>query len=122
MHIAAPELGCLAMCGIVGAGVPHAVGAARTFKLQGKPNVGVATCGDGAMNASGFNSSLNLAAIWDLPVVFVVHNNLWAIDSPTTKHSSLTKAGRDESQRAAGFAIPGFTVDGNDLIAGGYRA
>jgi len=117
MHIAAPEMGCLAMSGIVGSGVPHAVGAARSFKLLGKPNVAVATCGDAAMNTSGFNSSLNLAAIWDLPVVFVVHNNQYGIDSPITIHSSLAKAGKDQSQRALGYGIPGITVDGNDLLA-----
>jgi pyruvate dehydrogenase E1 component alpha subunit len=105
------------MSGIVGSGVPHAVGAARAFKLLGKKNVGIATCGDGAMNSSGFNSSLNMAAMWKLPVVFVVHNNQYAIDCPAEIHASLTMAGRDLSQRAAGFAIPGITVDGNDLFA-----
>ncbi len=117
MHIAEASLGILGMSGIVGSGVPHAVGAAKAFKLKGTRQCAVSTCGDGAMNSSGFNSSLNLAEIWELPVIFVVHNNQWAIDVPSKWENALTKQGKDLSVRASGWAIPGLTVDGNDFTA-----
>ncbi len=117
MHIAEASLGILGMSGIVGSGVPHAVGAAKAFKLKGTRQVAVSTCGDGAMNSSGFNSSLNLAAIWELPVIFVVHNNQWAIDVPSQWENALAKAGKDLSVRASGWDVPGVTVDGNDFFA-----
>ncbi len=116
LHIAEPAMGILGMSGIVGAGVPQAVGAAWAAKLQGNNKVAISTCGDGAMNTSGFNASLNLAAIQNLPVVFVINNNQWEVRIPARWVQALTRAQKDLSVRAAGFAIPGITVDGNDLF------
>ncbi len=117
MHIAYPDIGILAMSGIVGSGVPHALGVARAFQLQGKKQVAVSTCGDGAMNTSGFNPSLNWAMMWNAPIVFVINNNKWAVDVKDEWYQALAKAGKDLSTRASGFAMPGITVDGNDVFA-----
>ncbi len=117
MHIADAEHGCLAMTGLVGSGVPHALGVAKAFKIQGKKNVGVSTCGDGAMNSAGFGSSLNLAATWNVPVVFVINNNQMQIGRPAREDQSLLMVGKDLSVKASGFGIPGITVDGNDVFA-----
>jgi len=117
LHIAAPELGILGMSGIVGAGVPIALGAAYAAKVKGSGQVAISTCGDGAMNTAGFNTSLNVAKLWNAPIVFVVDNNGWAASGRGDTQSALTKTGKDLSVRAAGFAIPGITVDGKDLFA-----
>ena len=117
LHIAYPQRGVIGMSGIVGTGVSHAVGAARSAQVRGTKQVAVSTCGDAAMNSSGFNSSLNLAAIWNAPVVFVINNNQWELCVPARWEQSLVRAGRDLSARAAGYAIPGITVDGNDVFA-----
>lgn len=117
MNIADPTRGVLDSSSVVGAGIPHAVGAAKAFKLLGKKNVAIATLGDGAVNTSDFNPSLNLAAIWELPVVFVINNNQYQITVKANWEHSLCRAGQDLSARAAGFAIPGITVDGMDVFA-----
>lgn len=102
---------------MVAHGVPHAVGAAKAYKLRGVSQVAVAVNGDGAMNASGFNSSLNMAAVWKVPVVFVVVNNQWENHASIRETQALSRAGKDLAVRASGFAIPGYTVDGNDVFA-----
>jgi len=117
MHIADPKKGVLGMAGLVGGQVPHALGAAWGFKLQGKKNVAISTCGDGAINSSGFGTSPNLAGIWDLPVVFVINNNHYESFNQARKEQQLLKRGQDLSVRAAGFAVPGITVDGMDVFA-----
>jgi TPP-dependent pyruvate/acetoin dehydrogenase alpha subunit len=117
MHIADTELGIMGMGGQVASGVPVAVGAGWAHKRLGNKRVAIAQCGDGAMQASGFNGSLNLAAIKNMPVVFVVHNNGWAVSLKTQMMNAEVKAGRDLSTRASGWAIPGITVDGNDVFA-----
>lgn len=112
-----PSIGMLAVTGIVGAGVPHAVGVAKAFKIQGKKNVAIGTFGDGAMKAGGFASSLNLAKIWEVPVVFVVHNNQFQISVKATLEDSLARGGKDLAVRAVGYDMLGVTVDGMDVLA-----
>ncbi len=117
LHIAEPALGILGMSGTVGAGVPLAVGAAKAIKLKGTDQVAVSTCGDGAMNTAGFNSSLNLAGIWKVPIVFVINNNGWETNAASYYDHALIQAGKDLAVRASGFGMPGLTVDGNDVFA-----
>jgi TPP-dependent pyruvate/acetoin dehydrogenase alpha subunit len=117
MHIAEPALGILGMTGIVGAGVPIAVGAAFTAQVLKTKQVVVSTCGDGAMQSSGFNSSLNLAKIWDAPIVFVINNNQWGAGLSARWVDANMKGGKDIATRASGFNMPGITVDGNDIFA-----
>jgi pyruvate dehydrogenase E1 component alpha subunit len=113
MHIFAPEIGVLGTNGIVGGGIPHAVGAALSHKLLGRDNVAVAFFGDGASNQGVFFESMNLAALWALPVVFVCENNFY---SEWTNYERLTASTRI-SDRGAPFGIPSVQVDGTDVLA-----
>jgi TPP-dependent pyruvate/acetoin dehydrogenase alpha subunit len=99
--------------GIIGGGIPHAVGAALAFKQQGKDNVAVTFFGDGAANIGAFHESINLAAIWKLPVVFVCEDNLYAISVPKSKSTSV----ESNAERAAAYGVPGVLVDGMDVMA-----
>lgn len=112
MHLFDPEthFGC---GGIVGAGIPHAVGAALAFRKQGRDNVAVAFFGEGAANQGAFHEGLNLAALWKLPVIFVVEDNAWAISVPKTKSTAVTT----NADRAAAYGIPGVYVGENDALA-----
>ena len=113
MHIADFSVGMLGANGIVGAGMPIATGAALAAQLDGSDRVAVAFFGDGASNEGSFHSSLNLAAIWRLPVIFVCENNGWAVSVPSTYALSV----EDVSARASAYNIPGVTVDGTDVFA-----
>lgn len=120
MHIADFDVGMLGANGIVGAGVPIAVGAALALKYKGTNNVAVAFFGDGAMNQGAVMEALNLAAIWKLPVVFVVEDNQYAISMRSTSPSKLQprcSTARSYAERALGFGIPAVTVDGMDVLA-----
>lgn len=110
MHIADLELGILGANGIVGAAMPLATGAALAARLKGTGQVAVAFFGDGAANQGVFHESLNLATVWDLPVVFVCENNQYALTTPSRKST----AGPSIAARAAAYGIPGAQVDGND--------
>ena len=112
MHIADVGLGIFGANGIVGAGAPMACGAARMFKNRGEPHVAVPFFGDGAMNQGVLLETLNIAAIWDLPVVFVCENNQYAITSPISEMSRGSLA-----DRAAAFGLEAETVDGMDVAA-----
>lgn len=116
MHLADVRIGMIGSNSIVGTGV-KAVGAAMAFRIRGTDQVGVAVTGDGGVNKGVFLESLNLAAIHDLPVVFVVTNNQYEVDRSVEQDNANARAGRPLSGRAAGFAIPGITVDGNDFFA-----
>jgi TPP-dependent pyruvate/acetoin dehydrogenase alpha subunit len=113
MHITHPESGVMVTTGIVGAGLPIANGLALASKLRGTDQVTVVTFGDGASNIGAFHEALNLAAVWDLPVVFVCQNNQWA------EHTAITDSQRNANvaDRAAAYGMPGVTVDGNDPVA-----
>jgi acetoin:2,6-dichlorophenolindophenol oxidoreductase subunit alpha len=113
MHIADVDKGMLGANGIVGGGFPLATGAALTAKTLGTGGVAVCFFGDGASNQGTFHESLNLAAIWQLPVVFVCENNGYAESTPVSYHCSAT----DIANRAAGYEIPGVVVDGLDLFS-----
>ncbi|USH00063.1 thiamine pyrophosphate-dependent dehydrogenase E1 component subunit alpha [Thermococcus argininiproducens] len=113
MHIADLDVGELGANGIVGGGIPHAVGAALGIKLNGLDNVAVAFFGDGASNQQNFHEAINLAAIWKLPVVFVCENNLYQISLPYSKQQVI----KSVAERAAAYGIPGVSVDGQDVFA-----
>ena len=117
MHIADASKGMLGAISIIGQGIPHAVGAAKSAKIRGTDQVALATCGDGASNQGAWHESLNLATVWELPVVFVVHNNQWRIGIPARWENAPVRRGKDLSVRAAAYGIKGITVDGNDLWA-----
>ncbi|MEN6435641.1 MAG: pyruvate dehydrogenase complex E1 component subunit beta, partial [Anaerolineaceae bacterium] len=108
MHIADVDHGNLGATGIVGGNIPVAVGAALAQKLQGTDRVVLCFFGDGASNTGNFHESLNMASLWDLPVVFVVENNQYAMSVPWTKASKVQRI----SERAKAYGIPGETVDG----------
>ena len=93
--------------------VPHAVGAAYAFKLRGQERVAVSVCGDGATSKGDFYEGINAAGVWNLPCVFAVINNQWAISQPRSKQSACETM----AQKAIAAGIPGEQVDGNDLIA-----
>ena len=83
------------------------------FKREGSGRVSVAVAGDGAANQGAFHESLNLAALWNLPVVFVIEDNDWAISVPRSASTSVAS----NADRAAGYGIPGVRVEGNDVDA-----
>ncbi|SDI17780.1 thiamine pyrophosphate-dependent dehydrogenase E1 component subunit alpha [Alteribacillus bidgolensis] len=113
MHIADIEKGMLGANGIVGGGFPLATGAALTAKLKKSGAVAVCFFGDGANNHGTFHEGINMAAIWDLPVVFVAENNGYAEATPFEYASSCENI----AERAASYGIPGETVDGKDTMA-----
>jgi pyruvate dehydrogenase E1 component alpha subunit len=113
MHVADVERGMLGANGIVGGGCPLACGAALTAKIHRTGGVAVCFFGDGAANQGTFHESLNLAAIWRLPVVFVCENNGYAEATTFSYHCSVD----DVATRASGYSIPGVVVDGLDVLA-----
>ena len=113
MHIADFSKGNLGANGIVGGGIPIAVGAALSAKRLKTGAVVVCFFGDGANNEGSFHESLNMAAIWKLPVVFVCENNKYGM-SVSTERSTAVKS---IAERAAAYSMPGVTVDGNDFSA-----
>lgn len=113
MHIADFSKGNLGANAIVGGGIPIATGGALALKMQNKPNVAVAFFGDGASNQGTFHESINLAAVWKLPCIYVVENNQFGMTVPVWQSTSV----EDISVRGAAYGIPGETVDGNDVAA-----
>jgi len=113
MHIADVRSGNLGANGIVAGGLPIATGVGLSIQLRKSSQVCVAFFGDGAANEGAFHESLNLAAIWDLPVVFVAENNQYAMSMPVRKSMRIERI----SDRAAAYGIPGETVDGTDVLA-----
>jgi len=113
MHIADVKHGNLGATGIVGGNIPVAVGAGLAQKLLGTDKVVVCFFGEGATNEGTFHEGLNMASIWNLPVIFVVENNMYGMSVPWAKVSNLP----DASVRAAAYGIPGETVDGMDVLS-----
>ena len=113
MHIADLATGNLGANGIVGGGLPIAVGAALALQQEHRPNVVVCFFGDGANNEGAFHESLNMAAIWKLPVVFVCENNQYGMSTSTERSTAVKRI----AQRAQAYDMPGVTVDGNDFAA-----
>jgi pyruvate dehydrogenase E1 component alpha subunit len=111
MHIAEPAKGNLGANGIVGGGLPIAVGAALSAKMRRTGAVALAFFGDGANNAGAFHEALNIASIWKLPVVFVCENNQYAMSMAMTRSTAAANV----ADRASAYAIPGVIVDGNSF-------
>ena len=111
MHIADVAGGNLGANGIVGGGIPIAVGAALALKQMKKPNVVVCFFGDGANNEGAFHEGLNMAAIWKLPVVFVCENNKYGMSTSTERSTAVKKI----ATRALAYDMPGLTIDGNSF-------
>ena len=113
MHIADVDLGILGANGIVGAGQPIAAGAAFACKYKKSDAVVVCFFGDGASNRGTLHESINMASIWQLPVVYVCENNLYGISNCQRNHMVVN----DVADRAGAYGIPGVVVDGNDVMA-----
>ena len=113
MHINDLSIGMLGANGIVGGGIPHALGAALAASYRGQDSVAVPFFGDGAANIGVFHESANLAAVMQLPVVFVCENNGYAEFTPQDRHMLL----KDVADRAAAYGMPGEVVDGMDAVA-----
>jgi TPP-dependent pyruvate/acetoin dehydrogenase alpha subunit len=113
MHLADFSIGILGESGILGSSIPTAVGAALGSRLQGNDRVAVPFFGDGASNEGAFHESVNLAAVWKLPVVFLCENNQYAVTSSFKK----MVASDNISDRSVAYNIPGVLVDGQDVIA-----
>jgi TPP-dependent pyruvate/acetoin dehydrogenase alpha subunit len=113
MHVADPARGVLGANAIVGASMPLAVGAGLSSKLRRQGRVAVAFFGEGAVNQGSFHEALNLAAIWDLPVLFVCENNVYAEFSDSRRMTRVPRV----ADRAAAYAVEATVVDGNDVEA-----
>ena len=113
MHICDLSLGIIGSNGIVGAGLPLAVGAGFGAKVLGKGQVCLCFFGDGAANRGTFHESINLASIWNLPIIYICENNLYGISGCTRDTMNIC----DISERSKSYGIPGFSIDGNDVLA-----
>ena len=113
MHITHPASGVMITTGIVGSSLPIANGLALAAQIRGERRVTIANFGDGAANIGAFHEALNLASLWKLPVVFVCQNNGYAEHTRYAAGTSVAQI----SERAAGYRMPGVTVDGNDPLA-----
>ncbi|MGC9319534.1 MAG: thiamine pyrophosphate-dependent dehydrogenase E1 component subunit alpha, partial [Armatimonadota bacterium] len=113
MHIYSYDHGLLGGNGIIGAGIPLALGPAFAARYWREDNVAVAFFGDGAVNQGTFGESLNLAALWELPVIFVCENNLWAASTP----AEIAHSQPDLAPRAEPYGVPATIVDGQDVLA-----
>jgi TPP-dependent pyruvate/acetoin dehydrogenase alpha subunit len=113
MHLTDFSRNLIGAFAIVGAGLPVALGAAMSAKLRGSDAVALTFCGDGATNIGTFHESLNMASVWKAPIVFIVENNLYGEYSPVRETTSVA----DIADRARAHAMPGLSVDGQDVDA-----
>ncbi len=112
MHIFDRERRFMGGYGIVGGNLPIAAGLALSSQYKGEDAVTVCVFGDGASNAGNFGETMNLAALWKLPILFLVENNLYGMGTSVERHSAQT----DLSKKAEGYGIPGVRIDGMDVI------
>lgn len=112
MHVGDIRVGALPAIAIVGGGIPIATGCAWAFKYRRERRVAVAFMGDGATNEGAFHEAVNMAAIWDLPIVYVVENNFYGASTPIRQVTRVEHI----ADRAAAYGIPGVTIDGNDVL------
>jgi len=112
MHIADISLGNLGANGIVGGGIPIATGAALALKKMKKDQVVLCFFGDGATNQGVFHESINIASIWNLPIIYIIENNKYGMGFPVEKAVNIDKL----SKRACAYGIEGITIDGNDVL------
>jgi 2-oxoisovalerate dehydrogenase E1 component len=113
MHLFEPEVGMMGTSGIVGPCILQAAGAGYSFKLLKSDSVAVCFFGDGAVNNGAFHEGLNMASIWNLPVLFVCENNQFATEVPF----EYAAANPSVASRGASYGLPGIKVDGNDVLA-----
>ncbi len=113
MHLFSPEIGMMGTSGIVGPCLLQACGGGYTAKVKGTDQVSVAFFGDGAVNNGAFHEGCNMASIWNLPVLLICENNQFATEVSFEYSSGIPDVGR----RAANYGLPGFEVDGNDVLA-----
>jgi pyruvate dehydrogenase E1 component alpha subunit len=113
MHMYAPEWGFMGTNGIVGAPIPLATGGALSAKLRQNGQVVVSFFGEGAVNSGSFHEAVNMGTIWDLPVVYVCENNLYATEMAFSRATKNTSVAR----RAESYGLPGVEVDGQDVLA-----
>ncbi len=118
MHLYEPSVGFLGTNGVVPPGIPIAAGAALSARLRKSGQVTVCFFGDGAVNNASFHEGLNMAAAWELPVIYVCENNLYATEMPFKKATKNISV----ASRAAAYSMPGEQVDGNDVLAVYERA
>jgi len=113
MHIAAPDIGIVGCSAIAGAGIPIAAGVGLSIKLRRTDQVCVSFFGDGASNTGAFHEGMNMAALWQLPVVYVLENNRYAISTPVAKATKLTNI----ADRAAAYDMASAVADGMDVLS-----
>lgn len=113
MHIADVEKGNLGATGVVGGGIPIASGVGLSIKMRKTGQVVICFFGDGAANQGAFHESLNLAAIWKLPVIFLCENNMYGMSMSVEKAFAIENI----AKRAGSYGFPGEVVDGNDVLA-----
>lgn len=112
MHIGDLEIGMIPSIAIIGAGMPIGAGAALRFKMKKEPRVAVCFTGDGGVVEGAFHEAVNLSAVWNLPVIFVIENNFYAASTHYSRNTKL----KDLSELAKAYGIPGVTIDGNDVL------
>jgi len=112
MHVADKEVGVVGANGIVGGGLPIALGTALASQYRGEKTVTVCFFGDGASNQGTFHESLNVAALWSLPIVFCCENNQWAQFTPQSRYMKVDRVAR----RAESYGMVGETVEGDDVL------
>jgi TPP-dependent pyruvate/acetoin dehydrogenase alpha subunit len=113
MHIADFSIGMLGANGIVAGGIPIVTGAGLAAQLDGRGRVAVSFFGDGAASAGPFHESINVAALWKLPMIYVCENNSYGVNTPAAEAVAV----KDVAERAAAYGVPGVVADGNDVLA-----
>ena len=117
MHLTDVKHGFLGTSGIVGAGIPHAAGAAWAAQIRKKGEVVFSFFGDGASKQGAFHETLNIASLWKLPVVFVMENNGYNVVTTTAQEDANAAAGEPLAIKAKAYSMPGVTIDGGDPLA-----
>jgi pyruvate dehydrogenase E1 component alpha subunit len=117
MHLTDTARGFLGTSGIVGQGIPHAVGAAYAAQISGRGQVVLSFFGDGASKQGAFHESLNIASLWKLPIVFVMENNNYNVVTRTEQEDANAAAGEPLAVKATAYSMPGETVDGGNPLA-----
>jgi pyruvate dehydrogenase E1 component alpha subunit len=117
MHLTDVKRGFLGTSGIVGAGIPHAAGAAWAAQIRKKAEVVYCFFGDGASKQGAFHETLNIASLWKLPVIFVMENNGYNVVTTSEQEDANAANGEPLSVKAKAYSMPGITIDGTDPIA-----
>lgn len=117
MHLTDVANGFLGTSGIVGAGIPHAAGAAWAAQIRGQQEVVFSFFGDGASKQGAFHETMNIAALWKLPVIFIMENNGYNVETTSEQEDANAAAGEPLAVKAKAYSMPGVTVDGCDPLA-----